>query len=137
MTTYHEAALFDPTPGRDYTPDGTRDGSPTHAHTGPDCRFCAMNATGIGAKLDAIRAVTRDEAWWHESDLWLELQPLGSVFTADDLIDCIGKPTGSVNQIGARLRSWASSGAIVGTGYTEATRKESHGRIVRVWQVTA
>lgn len=137
MTAYIEPALFDPKPGRDYTPEGTRDGSPTHAHTGPDCHFCAMNADGIGAKLDAIRAVTKDPAWWAEADRWLELQPIGDTFTADDLIDCIGKPAGSVNQIGARLRSWASQSAIAPVGYTEATRKESHGRVLRVWEVTA
>lgn len=134
MTAYYETPLFDPQPGRDYTPDGTRDGSPTHAHTGDGCVFCATR-TGIGAKLAAIKAVTRDPAWWAEADRWLELQPIGDQFTADDLIACIGKPMGSANQIGARLRSWASAGAIVRTGYTEATRKESHGRAVAVWAV--
>lgn len=136
MTAYYEAPLFDPQPGRDYTPEGTRDGSPTHAHTGDGCVFCATR-DGIAAKLAALKAVGRDYAWWEESDQWLELQPIGTTFTADDLVDCIGKPGGSVNQIGARLRSWASQDAIAPVGFTEATRRESHGRVVRVWQVTA
>jgi hypothetical protein len=137
MTAYYETPLFDPQPGRDYTPEGTRDGStPTHAHTGPDCVFCATR-NGPAAKAAGTAAVTRDLAWWEEADRWLELQPIGDTFTADDLVSVIGKPVGSPNQIGARLRSWAGQDAIAHVGFAEATRRESHGRVVRIWQVMA
>ena len=136
MTAYYETPLFDPQPGRDYTPEGTRDGSPTHAHTGDDCVFCATR-TGEGAKIAATAAVNRDLAWWGEANNWLNCQPAGSRFTADDLVSCIGKPVGSVNQIGARLRSWAMSGLIDPVAVTSAGRAQSHGRLLRVWEVTA
>jgi len=109
---------------------------PTHAHTGYDCAFCATR-TGPEAKQVATAAVTRDLAWWGEANNWLNCQEPGSTFTADDLVSCIGKPTGSSNQIGARLRSWAMSDLITAVGIREAGRPESHGRILRVWQVTA
>ena len=80
---------------------------------------------------------SRDLAWWGEANNWLNCQEPGSTFTADDLVSCIGKPTGSSNQIGARLRSWAMSDLITAVGISEAGRPESHGRILRVWQVTA
>jgi hypothetical protein len=33
--------LFDPEPGRDYTPEGATDGTPAlHSHTEPTCVFC-------------------------------------------------------------------------------------------------
>lgn len=109
---------------------------PIHAHTGYDCDFCATR-TGPEAKQAATAAVTRDLAWWTEASTWLGCQPIGSTFTADDLVSCIGKPQGSTNQIGARLRSWAMSDRITPVGVTEAGRPESHGRLLRVWRVTS
>jgi len=129
---------WDPQPGRDYTPADGREGAkvPTHAHTWDGCVFCDTR-TGQEAKAAATKAVTRDEAWWEQSTAWLHRQPIGSRFTADDLVAAIGKPTGSTNQIGARLRSWAFGELIAARDVTEAQRKTSHGRLLRVWEVVA
>ena len=99
------------------------------------CLWCDYGTTSRHAADQGTSAVHRDLPWWKEADLWLELQPIGTLFTADDLVDCIGKPYGSPNQIGARLRGWARQRAIAAHGYCEATRKESHGRIIRIWEV--
>jgi hypothetical protein len=137
MSAYQDTPLFDPVPGRDYTPGGTRDDRiPTHAHTGEGCVFCATR-TGQGAKLAGTEAVNRDHAWRDEAERWLRLQVPGDVFTADDLVGCIGKPVGSGNQIGALLRGWATAGRIHMTGVANAGRAQSHGRLIRVWQVAA
>lgn len=106
----------------------------THAHTGDGCVFCATR-TGGEAKQAATTTVTRDMAWWDATDRWLDDQPIGRRFTADDLVTACGKPTGSVNQIGARLRSWAHHDRIEAVAVTEAGRKESHARLLRVWEV--
>jgi hypothetical protein len=137
MSAYQDTPLFDPVPGRDYTPGGTRDDRiPTHAHTGDGCVFCATR-TGEGAKLAGTAAVKTDHAWRDEAERWLRLQVPGDVFTADDLISCIGKPSGSSNQIGALLRAWASAGRIHKYAITTAYSAQSHGRLIRVWQVAA
>jgi hypothetical protein len=107
-----------------------------HTHDGPDlCLWCDLGHDGRHAAEQGAAALHRDLPWWQEADLWLELQPLGTLFTADDLVSMIGKPHGSPNQIGARLRSWARTRAIHPHGYIEASRKESHGRVIRVWEV--
>lgn len=106
-----------------------------HAHTGDDCDFCRMMHTGQAAKALATATVNRDPEWWERSEKWLAGQLWDTRFTADDLVAAIGKPCGSTNQIGARLRSWAMAEAIGPVGFTEANRKESHGRVLRIWAV--
>lgn len=108
---------------------------PAHAvHDAAEpCLWCTEYPTDTVTQATA--AVHRDLPWWKEADLWLELQPLGSLFTADDLVDCVGKPHGSPNQIGARIRGWARERAIAPHGYTQGTRPESHSRVLRVWEV--
>ena len=105
-----------------------------HAHTEPSCRFCD-NANGATAKAAATAAVKRDLAWWDEAVTWLAQLPSGFEFTADDLVAGCGKPWGSPNQIGARLRSWSFSNEIHPVGVAEACRAESHGRLLRLWAV--
>lgn len=107
---------------------------PVH-DAGDPCLWCDTTRTGTDAATQGTAAVHRDLPWWQEADLWLELQPIGSLFTADDLVDCVGMPQGSSNQIGARIRGWARQRAIAPHGYTQATRKASHARVVRVWEV--
>lgn len=99
------------------------------------CLWCAQADSPSRAADQGTAAVHRDLPWWREADLWLELQPIGSLFTADDLVSCVGMPQGHANQIGARIRGWARQRAIAPHGYTQATRKESHARVVRVWEV--
>lgn len=106
-----------------------------HAHTGDGCAFCEAMTSGRAAKENGTTQVKRDQAWWATADEWLRAAWPGYHFTADDLVEMIGKPSGSVNQIGARLRSWAMAERIDPVGFTEAGRKESHGRVLRVWAV--
>lgn len=106
----------------------------THAHTGEGCIFC-RDFTGAVAKVNGTTAVTRDLEWWNRSWEWLDDKPAGFRFTADDLVADLGKPEGSVNQIGARLRTWAIAERIDPVGFDEATRPESHARVLRVWEV--
>lgn len=130
MSTFEEL-MFDAEWGR-----ATDDlqASMVHAHTEPECVFCATR-TGQDAKVHATQVVTRDLHWWHETGQWLDRQLPGFVFTADDLVAAVGKPSGSANQIGARLRSWAMAHLINPIGITDAVRPESHGRLLRTWQV--
>ena len=107
-----------------------------HAHTGDSCVFCATR-DGEDAKTAGTAAVTRDLYWWKEAEAWLKGKHTGARFTADDLVAAIGKPWGSSNQIGARLRSWAMSGLIDPVDITSAGRAQSHGRLLRVWAVAA
>lgn len=108
-----------------------------HACGGPYCRVCELTRTGEQAKDKGTKAVSKDPAWWHEAAQWLNTQPLGITFTADDLTNAIGLPHGTGNQVGACIRSWAAADRITPAGYETAARKSSHGRVLRVWQVIA
>lgn len=107
---------------------------PRHAHTGDGCEFCAFH-TGRQAADAGTAAVTRDPAWWAETEMWIATVPVGDTFTADDLTSVVGMPEGSPNQVGARLRSWAQGGSVKPVGFAQAARAQSHGRFLRVWQV--
>jgi hypothetical protein len=109
---------------------------PLHDAAEP-CLWCDMTDTGPQAKAEGAAAVHRDLPWWQEADLWLQLQKAGSLFTADDLTDCVGMPQGHANQIGARIRGWARARQILPHGYTTSTRQGRHAGVVRVWEVRA
>lgn len=109
--------------------------APAHACAGDACRYCRPSTTGEAARDRALAATARDMAWWHAADTWLASD--ASRFTADDLVAAIGLPAGSTNQVGARLRAWAVAGRIDPVGFTSATRKASHARVLRVWQVAS
>lgn len=108
-----------------------------HACGGPYCRVCELTRTGTEAKNKGTQSVSRDEGWWAEAAQWLNTQPLYLTFTADDLVNAIGLPHGTGNQVGACIRAWAASDRISPSGYKAASRKSSHGRVLRVWQVIA
>lgn len=111
--------------------------TPLHACAGDVCQVCATSRNGNDARARGTAAVKRDPEWANRAEEWLDIQTLGATFTADDVVHDLGKPCGSVNQIGAQLRAWSSRGHIAPIGFVEAGRKESHGRILRVWQVIA
>lgn len=127
------ATLFDPQPGRDYTPEGATDGTPIHAHTDA-CVFCETR-TGSEAKAAATAAVTRDLEWWARCNAWLDNLEPGHRFTADDLVRVHGKPVGSANQIGAFLRVASMGDRIDPVDVVTAGRSQSHSRLLRVWAV--
>lgn len=113
----------------------------THAHTGSSCAFCATQPTGKAAAEAAMKAAAdARQEWIARADEWLRLQPQGTVLTADDLVAAVGLPLGAIamagnNAMGALFRSWARQGLIYAVGFTQATRKSSHGGILRVWKV--
>jgi hypothetical protein len=110
---------------------------PTHAHTEPSCVFCATR-DGAAARDAGVKATARrDLEWWTRAEAWLDSHYVGQTFTADDLVAAIGLPEGSSNAVGAFLRTQRIFGAVEADGFTEATRPSSHGRVLRVWRVTA
>jgi hypothetical protein len=106
-----------------------------HACSGDVCQVCQLTRTSAAAKTLGTLKPKRDHGWWAEATRWLDRQPLGLRFTADDLVDAIGLPHGTSNQVGAAIRTWAVQDLIDPVGYTEATRHSSHGRVLRIWQV--
>lgn len=107
--------------------------APLHACAGDACRYCATR-DGTAAATAGIRAVKRDQEWWYRADEWLVDHPRAFHFTADDLVDAIGKPVGPANQIGARFRAWSAARLVAKAGYSTAKRRSSHGRAVVVWE---
>lgn len=95
------------------------------------CAWCSSKARHPMEWL----APVKDLEWTHRADQWLTATQPGDVITADDLIDAIGLPMGSENQIGARFQSWRKAGYIRQAGYTTSTRASNHGRVLRQWEV--
>jgi hypothetical protein len=106
-----------------------------HACAGYVCQVCELTRTSSAAKELGTSKPRRDHGWWAEATRWIDRQPVGLRFTADDLIDAIGLPHGSPNQVGAIIRTWAVQDITEPVGYAEATRQSSHGRVLRIWQV--
>ena len=101
------------------------------------CTWCAGALTGLIAAERAMRRVSVDPEWSQRAAKWITGRRASAVFTADDLIEAVGLPTGSPNQVGATIRAWAAAGIIRPDGYAKAARKASHGRVLRMWQVAA
>lgn len=114
------------------------DDKPTniHACTGPSCTWCAWR-DGDLAKAAAMTATDKDPEWSARADEWLNSLYVGVLITSDDLTDACGFPVGSNNQIGPKFSSWQRKGRLRHHGYARATRKQSHARVVSVWQVAA
>lgn len=104
----------------------------THACGGPSCQYCA-HRDAPAAKAAALAGVVRDLAWWDQARRWLDDRPSNVPFTADDLVDAIGLPTGSSNQLGALFRSWKTSGETYATEYVVSKRASNHGRVLMAW----
>jgi hypothetical protein len=101
---------------------------------GGACSWCSAASSGFAAGRRASSAVTVDPEWKARAEAWLERQPTGTRFTADHLVAAVGLPHGSPNQVGATIRAWAGH-RIRAIGAELSTRRECHGRLVRVWQV--
>lgn len=109
---------------------------------GSACPWCAGRASGAEASQVALAAAnrSRDLEWAERADLWLRtlagweiVQPI----TADDLIEAVGLPAGSENQIGARFQAWRKAGYIRQAGVETSKRPSNHGRLLRAWEVIA
>lgn len=108
--------------------------TPVHGCAGEVCQVCALARDGQQAKDRGIARATKDARWWVEAGRFLKALRPGALFTADDLVDLIGLPDGSPNQVGACVRSWAAADLIKPNGFEESKRKSNHGRVVRVWR---
>lgn len=98
------------------------------------CAWCA-GRNHREAKKAGTRAAKLDPEWQQRAVEYRRGLGIGATFTADDLIEAIGLPTGSSNQVGAIVHTWATRGFIEAAGFTQSTRKSNHGRWVRQWQV--
>ena len=108
--------------------------TPAHGCAGDVCQVCALTRDGQQAKTRGTARTKKDARWWVEAGRFLNTLSPGALFTADDLVELIGLPDGSSNQVGACVRGWAAADLIKAHGYEESTRKSNHGRVVRVWR---
>jgi hypothetical protein len=106
---------------------------PGHNCTGQLCTYCERfdrKDTQVLAEIDP--------AWRMQATIFRKSLAIGGLFSADVLIDAIGKPLGHPNQIGALFRSWNSQGLIQSEGnFVVSTRESNNGRVIRVWRRTA
>ena len=107
---------------------------PAHDCAGKTCTVCEITRNGIEAKEVGTAKVVRDPRWWHEANEFINTLAPGARFTADDLVELIGLPDGSPNQVGACVRTWAAQDRILANGYEVSRRKSNHGRVVRLWR---
>lgn len=121
--------------------DGLFDIEPPYNDCGRDlvhglCPWCTGKPDGQTG-IDAA-ARNSDPEWAERADEWLgHSNAPGFVITADDLIEAIGLPTGSENQIGARFQTWRKAGRIRQAGVATSRRRSNHGRLLRAWEVIA
>jgi hypothetical protein len=106
---------------------------PGHNCTGQLCTHCERfdrEDTQVLAEIDP--------QWRMQATIFRKSLAIGGLFSADVLIDAIGKPLGHPNQIGALFRSWNSQGLIQSEGnFVVSTRESNNGRVIRVWRRTA
>ena len=108
--------------------------TPTHGCAGDVCQVCELARTPADAKTLGTARPKKDNRWWTEAGRFINQLGVGALFTADDLVELIGLPDGSPNQVGACVRAWAAADLIVHHDYEDSRRKSNHGRIVRVWR---
>jgi len=106
---------------------------PGHNCTGQLCTYCERYD-----REDAQVLAEIDPQWRIQATIFRKSLAIGGLFTADLLIEAIGKPDGHPNQIGALFRSWASMGVITSQGnFVTSTRESNNGRSIRMWKRAA
>ena len=106
---------------------------PRHNCTGQLCTYCERFN-----RQDVETLAEIDSQWRMQATIFRKSLAIGQLFSADVLIDAIGKPLGHPNQIGALFRSWNSQGLIQSEGnFVVSTRESNNGRVIRVWRRTA
>ena len=105
-----------------------------HSCTGTGCHFCEF-VEGTQAKRKGTEAVIKDPEWHLRATEWRRGLDYGVVISADDLIEEVGHPMGSPNQIGALFRSWASKGLVHVHGTIGSARNSNHARRIILWKV--
>lgn len=103
------------------------------------CPFCRRMGLHLKEQGQAIALAALDEEWEERALSRMRyLAHLEDPFTAEDLIESVGLPHESSpnrnNAVGALFTRLARKGIIKRVGYTSATRPESHGRVIALWQ---
>lgn len=114
----------------------------THACAGSVCRVCGPNVGGRDAATRAMRnaaASAHGSEWADRARTWIARRFAGETFTADDVVDAVGLPSGGLAQngngaVGAVFAQARRAGLIEPIGWMESTRPTSHARPLRVWQ---
>lgn len=108
--------------------------APRHCATG--CWYCNEPDPALAGQLAAMEAAS---AWYEQAQDWLKAQPPGRIITSEDVTDAVGKPNptkvNANNAVGAFMQAQKRLGRIVQHGYGTARNRESHGSILRMWQI--
>jgi hypothetical protein len=93
------------------------------------------------AQLGQAVAVAAATPWAARAAAWIAARTAGEPFTADDVTDAVGLPSGGIKQngngaVGAVFAQARRAGLIDPIGWVESTRPTSHARPVRLWQRT-
>jgi len=87
--------------------------------------------------MDAAAAASRVRAWQHDAGRWFMLLPIGTEFSADDLIKAVGLPDEGANRnnvVGAFFNGLAKARFIKWTGRTsKSQRVDRHTGMNRIW----
>lgn len=94
----------------------------------------------LAAERGMSVALSRLLDWPQRAEAYLEQLGPGSTFTADDLVEALGLPTGedgtpNNNGVGATLSALAKRRLIRRVGYTNSRRVSNHSRVLRLWAV--
>lgn len=106
-------------------------------HGATSARFCAIcRHQAIELMVEGITIAKESQLNWHNEAVICirQMARTGKPFTAEDVVNEIGAPTGSGKVIGAAFNTVARSGMIWRCGERPADRKTSHRRMLAVWR---
>lgn len=97
--------------------------------------ICFDQTCKFGCNVEKAQKAAKktNEGWATEAMLFVAELPKGATFTADDLTDAVGEAD-STGATGAIFKAAATAKLIREYGYTNSTRKTSHGRVLRIWE---
>lgn len=91
------------------------------------------------AGMEQALHAERVQLWKQQAERWLDEQPQGRLFTADDLVGDVGLPDvgqGRNNVVGAWTNAQQRRRRIEFTGRLDKSRRvEGHGNLQRLWRV--
>jgi hypothetical protein len=100
-------------------------------------KYCAIcRHQGVTGKAEGITLAKDSQLNWHNEAVICirQMARTGKPFSAEDVVNEIGAPTGSGKVIGAAFNTVARSGMIWRCGERPADRKSSHRRMLAVWR---
>lgn len=117
----------------------------THGCAGSVCRVCHPGLSGAEAATRSQQhalSSAHGAEWSQRAAAWIKRRTVGEVFTADDITEAVGLPSGALvqngnNAVGAVMAAAARAGLTIAIGWVESTRPTSHARPVRLWQRVA